>query len=167
MIEEGLMSVAFAFEKGDKNAMKRKPHDIHEEGLLSKEMLWFMAFVVTILGMITVALYLYVKQLGISIEELRSVMFLAVSIDSLFLSFAFRSLTTPIWRIPLLSNLFFIGSFILSVAMLGLVVSVPFFQYLLSYTPLPFELVKLTIIAGVSSLVVIELGKFVFFETRD
>lgn len=167
MIEEGLMSVAFAFEKGDKNAMKRKPRDIHEEGLLSKEMIWFMAFVVTVLGMITVSLYLYVKQLGISIEELRSVMFLAISIDSLFMSFAFRSLTTPIWRIPLHTNLFFVGSFILSFAMLGLVMTIPFFQYLLSYTPLPFELIQLTLIVGISSLMVIEFGKFLFFENRE
>ena len=166
MIEEGLMSVAFAFEKGDKNAMKRRPEDIHAEGLLSREMLWFMAFVVTVLGMITVGLYLYVQSLALPIGQLRSVMFLAVSIDSLFISFAFRSLTTPIWRIPLFTNLFFIGSFLMSVLMLGVVITVPFFQYLLSYTPLPFEYISLTIIAGFASLVIIELGKFLFFKNR-
>ena len=167
MIEEGLMSVAFAFEKSDKNSMKRKPHDIHEEGLLSKEMIWFMTFVVTVLSMITVALYLYVKQLGIPLNEIRSVMFLAISVDSLFLSFAFRSLTVPVWKIPLHTNLFFIGSFLLSSALLALVLTVPFFQYLLSYTPLPFDLISLVLAAAVGSLVIIELGKFLFFESRD
>ena len=167
MMEEGLMSVAFAFEKSDKNSMKRKPHDIHEEGLLSKEMLWFMTFVITVLSMITVALYLYVKQLGIPLNEIRSVMFLAISVDSLFLSFAFRSLTVPVWKIPLHTNLFFIGSFILSVAMLVVVLTVPFFQYLLSYTPLPFDLISLVLVAAISSLLIIEVGKYLFFESRD
>jgi Ca2+-transporting ATPase len=166
MIEEGLMSVAFAFEKGDKNAMKRKPHDIHEEGLLFGGMLWFMAFVVTVLGMLTVGLYLYVQQLNLPLGQLRSVMFLAVSLDSLFISFAFRLLTVPIWKIPLHTNLFFLGSFILSVCMLLLVMTVPFFQYLLSYTPLPWELMILPLIASVAALVTIELGKFLFFEKQ-
>jgi Ca2+-transporting ATPase len=167
MMEEGLMSVAFAFDKSDKNSMKRKPRDIHEEGLLSKEMIWFMTFVVSVLSMITVALYLYVKQLGIPINEIRSVMFLAVSVDSLFLSFAFRSLTVPVWKIPLHTNLFFLGSFLFSVAMLALVLTVPFFQYLLSYTPLPFSLIGLVIAAGFGSLLIIELGKFIFFENKE
>ncbi len=166
MIEEGLMSVAFAFEKVDKNAMKRKPKDIHEEGLLSKEMFWFMAFVVTVLSMVTVSLYLYVRHLGIPIDQLRSVMFLAVSLDSLFIAFAFRSLTVPVWKIPLHTNIFFIGSFLISLVMLGMVITVPFFQYLLSYTPLPWELVSLTLIASVSALVTVEFGKLLFFENR-
>ncbi len=167
MIEEGLMSVAFAFEKGDKNAMKRKPRDIHEEGLLSKEMLWFMAFVITVLSLITVGLYLYVQTLGLTMGEVRSIMFLAVSMDSLFIAFAFRSLTTPIWKIPLHTNLFFIGSFVLSLTLFFTVLFVPFFRYLLSYTPLPLSLVMLAVGAGILSLVVVELGKFLFFEEKE
>jgi len=167
MMEEGLMSVAFAFDKSDKNSMKRKPRDIHEEGLLSRGMIAFIAFVVTVLSMITVALYLYVKHLGIPLDEIRSVMFLAVSVDSLFLSFAFRSLTVPVWKIPLHTNMFFIGSFLFSVAMLALVLTIPFFQYLLSYTPLPLELIGLVIAAGIGSLLIIEIGKFLFFENKD
>lgn len=166
MIEEGLMSVAFAFEKGDKGAMKRKPRDIHEEGLLSKDMLWFMAFVITVLSMITVSLYLYLTHLAIGIDQLRSVMFLAVSLDSLFISFAFRSLTVPIWKIPLHTNIFFVGSFLLSVVMLGVVMVVPFFQFVLSYTPLTSDLLILPLIAGIGSLIVIELGKFLFFSSE-
>ncbi len=167
MIEEGLMSVAFAFEKGDKKAMKRKPRDIHEEGLFSREMLWFMAFVVTVLNIITVALYLYVKHLGISIEHLRSVMFLAISLDSLFIAFAFRSLSTPIWKIPIHTNVFFIGSFVISLIMLTVVLTIPFFQNLLSYTPLPWDLIILPIIAGVISVIIVETGKVLFFPDKN
>lgn len=166
MIEEGLMGVAFAFEKGEKGAMKQKPKDIHEEGLISKDMLWFMALVLTVLSMITVSLYMYLLHLNISIDQIRSVMFLAISLDSLFISFAFRSLTVPVWKIPLHTNLFFVGSFILSVLMLAVVMFVPFFQYMLSYTPLPADLLVLPLIAGIGSLVIIELGKFLFFRSE-
>ncbi len=166
MIEEGLMSVAFAFEKGDKNAMKRKPFDIHEEGLLSKHMVWFMVFVITVLSAITISLYLYLQYLELPLAELRSVMFLAISMDSLFISFAFRSLTVPIWKIPLHTNLFFVGSFLISVCMLAVVLTVPFFQYLLSYTPLPWNLIGYAVGASLLSLVTIELGKLFFYEGK-
>jgi cation-transporting ATPase F len=167
MIEEGLMSLAFAFEKGDKNAMQKRPHDIHEEGLLSKQMLWFMAFVLTVLSMLTVALYLYLKYLDISIDQIRSVMFLAISLDSLFIAFSFRSLSVPIWRISLYSNRFFIGSFLVSLLLLALVLTIPFFQFLLSYTPIPFELIILPVIASSLALVTVEFGKFLFFENKE
>lgn len=166
VIEEGLMSVAFAFEKGEKDAMKRKPQDIHEEGLLSAQMIWFTAFVVTILGAITVLLYFYVRSLDLPIEIVRSVMFLAIAVDSLFISFAFRSLTVPLWRIPLHTNKFFIGSFVLSAGLFAIVLTVPFFQYMLSYTPLPLHLISLAIASSVASLLTIELGKLLFFECR-
>ncbi len=164
MIEEGLMSLAFAFDKGDKNAMKQKPRDIHLEGLLSVSMLWFLIFVVTVLTMITVSLYLYLLFIQLPIGELRSVMFLAISLDSLFISFAFRSLHTPLWNINWRSNLFFMGSFLLSVVMLVVVMTVPLFQTLLSYQPLSFELIQLALLAGVGALITVEIGKYLFFK---
>ena len=164
VIEEGLMSVAFAFEKGEKGAMERRPQDIHEEGVLSTQMIWFIAFVVSVLSLVTVTLYFYLRAQGIALEELRSAMFIAIAIDSLFMAFAFRSLTTPIWRIPLHTNLFFVGSFLVSLALLFAAVSVPFLQYVLSYTPLPLNLIVLVVGFGLSALLIIEFSKWVFFE---
>jgi len=167
IIEEGLMSVAFAFEKGSKNAMKRKPRDIHAEGLVSKQMFWFIAFAVFVLSVLNVALYFYLRSLQLPIEDLRSLIFLGVAMDSLFMSFAFRSLSTPVWKIPLNTNWFFIASFFISAALFALALTVPFFQYLLSYNPQPFNLLVLPIIASALSLLAIEVGKWLFFERRS
>lgn len=161
------MSVAFAFEKGEKNAMKRKPHDIHEEGILSRDMLSFMVLVISVLSALNLALYFYLRSLDVPHEELRSAMFVLISIDSLFMAFAFRSLTTPIWRIPLSGNLFFFVSFLVSAALFGLVLTVPFFQYLLSYTPLPVFDLLLILGVSVAALVTIEVAKWLFFERKD
>lgn len=166
VIEEGLMSVAFAFEKGEKGAMKRKPQDIHEEGILSGQMMWFLALVVTILSSLSVILYFYLRSLELPLEELRSAMFMAIAMDSLFISFAFRSLSTPLWRIPLFQNLFFVGSFILSAALFAGAISIPFMQNVLSYTPLPSDLIVLVVSFSAASLATIELAKFVFFEHK-
>lgn len=166
VIEEGLMSVAFAFEKGEKGAMQRKPQDIHEEGILSRDMMIFMAFVITVLSTLTLILYFYLRSLNIPLEELRSAMFLSVAADSLFMAFAFRSLTTPVWKIPLRSNLFFLGSLAISVGLLSIALTIPFFQKVLSYTPLPAFDIMLVISFSVASLVTIEFSKWMFFERR-
>lgn len=167
VIEEGFMSVAFAFEPGEKGAMKRKPQDIYEEGILSSAMLWFLGFVVSVLGFLIIALYFYFRSLNVPLEELRSVMFLAVSIDSLFMAFAFRSLTTPLWRASLRTNLFFVGSFLVSGAALLLALSVPFMRTILSYTPLPLSDVLIVIAFSAASLLTVELGKYLFFSDSE
>lgn len=166
IIEEGLMGVAFAFEPGEKGAMRRAPHDIHQEGILSRTMLAFIAIVVAVLSLTTVSLYLYLRSLGLSEELLRSAMFLSVAADSLFIAFAFRSLTVPLWRIPLYTNRFFIGAFFLSAILLFGALSIPFMREVLSYTPLPASLIVL--IAGVSifGLLCVEFSKWLFFVRR-
>lgn len=166
VIEEGLMSVAFAFEKGEKGAMRRKPRDVHEEGLISRAMLLFIMFVVSTLAVLNLALYFYIRSLDVSTEVLQSIMFLSIAIDSLFISFSFRSLSVPLWRIPLLSNLFFVGAFLLSLVLLAVVLTVPFFQYLLSYTPLPAQFILLPVLASAASMLLVELAKWLFFERQ-
>ena len=166
LVEEGFMSVAFAFEPGEKDAMKQTPQDIHEEGLLSARVLWFIAFVVTILSILMLTLYFYFLYLEIPLLELRSAMFLAVSLDSLFIAFAFRSLSTPIWRQPLHTNLFFLGSFTVSALALLAALSVPFLQTLVSYEPLPMNDILLVLAFSVLSLITVEVGKYLFFEKK-
>ncbi len=168
IVEEGFMGAAFAFEKGDKDAMRRRPQDIHKEGILSRDMFLFMAFGIFTLSSLSLALYFYLRLvLQAPFEELRSAMFLSISIDSIFMAFAFRSLTTPIWKIPLTTNKFFMGATVFNIVLLFIVLSVPAFRDILSYQPLP--LLDIVLVFGVSlaSLVVIEIGKWLFFERRD
>lgn len=167
VIEEGLMSFAFAFEKGEKDAMRRKPQDIHEEGILSSSMIWFTVFVITILSGLILSLYFYLRAMDVPLPELRSTMFLLVSVDSLFMAFAFRSLTTPFWKIPLTTNIYFIISFLISAGLLAIVLTVPFFQYLLSYQPLPLIDIVLVVGVSVAALVTIEVSKWLFFERKS
>lgn len=167
IIEEGLMSVAFAFEKGDKRSMQEKPRDIHTEGILSRTMLMFIGLVVSVLSAFLLGLYAYLRSIEMPIETLRSVMFVVVSMDSLFIAFSFRSLSTPVWKIPLIQNVFFLLSFVASSLMLALALTVPFLQTLLSYEPLPLSWLGLAAVYGFASLLIIEIGKYLFFEKNS
>lgn len=164
LIEGGLMSVAFAFEPGEKRAMEQKPYNVRTSGVLSRDMLGFMILVGSITGGLLIALYLFLQSLGASLSEIRSAMFLAVTIDSLFITFSFRSLTVPFWKISLKSNLFFLGAFVFSFGLFILVLTIPFLQYLLSYEPLPFFDIMLLIGFGIATLATIEGAKWIFFE---
>lgn len=166
IIEEGLMSVAFAFEKGEKNAMKRRPRDIHQEGLLSKEMIGFLAVVVTVLSSLTLVLYFYLRSIGLDEVDLRSAMFISVAMDSLFIAFAFRSLSVPLWRISLYDNRFFVGSFLISLVLLFGALSVPFMREALSYVPQPGSILALVVGASLLGLMIVEFAKWLFFERR-
>ncbi len=167
IIEEGLMSVAFAFEKGEPNAMLRRPQDIRKEGILSKKMIGFIGFVILILSSLTVVMYFLVRAQGLPLEELRSVMFLAIAMDSLFIAFAFRSLNVPLWRVPIKSNMFFFGSFFISVILLGIALTIPFMQTLLSYEPVHWGYFVLAVSFSALALLTVEFAKWIFFSRRE
>ncbi|MAZ56290.1 hypothetical protein CL653_00670 [bacterium] len=163
IVEEGLMGMAFAFEKGEKGAMKLPPRDIHHEGVLSKTMIYFLGMVTVVLGSLTVSLYFYLVSLGLPIDELRSAMFLSISIDSLFIAFAFRTLSTPIWKTPFFVNRFFFTSLLLSLLFLFGAIAIPFTREILSYTPLPAFIVALTFSFAFIGFIVVEIAKMHFF----
>lgn len=163
IVEEGLMSVAFAFEPGEKNAMKRKAGNIKAKGVLSKDMLYFIGLVLSIASALLIGLYFLLLSFDMTLAELRSAMFLAVAVDSLFIAFSFRSLTVPLWKIDLRSNKFFLISFFINLGLLALVLTVPYFRYILSYEPLPMIYIMLLMLYGVLMLAAIEVGKWLFF----
>jgi len=166
IIEEGFMSVAFAFEPGDKDAMKMRPEHIRKRGIITKEMLEFIGLVVVLLSALLVGFYLFINHLGYDVDRMRSLMFLCVSLDSLFMAFLFRSLSTPFWRIPFYTNKFFLASFGVSILLLILAITLPPLQYLLSYQPLPIMDMVIAVLYGIVSMLIIEIGKILFFRYR-
>ena len=166
MIEEGLMSVAFAFEKGGKKSMLRKPQNIREEGILSKHTMVFIAATVILVSAMLLSLYAYLRLIDTPLEELRSVMFLAISVDSLFIAFSFRSLSEPVWATRFKDNKFFFLSFSINCVLLAVVVSVPFLHSFLSYTPLPFELFILPILYGAAAMITVEFSKWLLLTRK-
>ena len=167
IVEEGFMSMAFAFDKGEKNAMQRRPQDIHKDGILSRDMILFMLFSVTVLSLLSLGLYFYLRfYIEVSFTVLQSAMFLLIAVDSMFMAFAFRSLTTPLWSVSLTSNKFFLGAFAGNVVLLVLVLSVPQFQEWLSYEPLEWNYIMLVVGVSLASLLTIEVGKWLFFERQ-
>jgi len=166
IVEEGLMSFSFAFEGRDPHAMKRNPRSATSRNILTKELRRLIILVSLVTGFLLVGLYYWLTTLSLPDEELRTVMFVALSLDAIFFSFSLKSLDTPVWKIDLFSNKYLLFALLTSISLLFLALTWTPIMTLLSITPLtPFE--KLLLVGvGIINLATIELMKYFLFE-RD
>jgi P-type Ca2+ transporter type 2C len=163
LIEEGLMSFPFAFEPAQKDIMTRPPHKKatgkSSRLVLTSDMQKIMLIVTVVTGVLLLGLFFWMRSVGIAIEEIRTVMFVALSLDSIFFALSFKDLKRPIWKISLTNNKLLFGA--LSVSMLLLIAAVTFppLKTLLSLTSLTgFEVILLAVL-GFVNLLTIEITK--------
>ncbi len=164
IVEEGLMSFAFAFEPEEKGIMQRSPRDSSAKQILTRELTSLIVIVAVITGALLIVLYFWLLKSGLPIEEIRTIMFVSLTLDSIFFSFSLKNLNVPLWRISFFDNRFLIGA--LSISVLTLVAALTFkpLQSLLSLTPLTLGELGLLAVVGVINLVAIEIVKYAFFS---
>jgi Ca2+-transporting ATPase len=163
LIEGGLMNFAFAFEPLYPSAMKRKPQDPDIAKVLSSKLIALITLVGSVTAAFLLAAYLYLLSLGLPIERIQTLMFVGVSVSSIFMAFSMKSFGTPLIRLPLLSNRFLLVSLAASFFFLMLALYVPAVQMLVhTVTPTAFEIV-LFIAFGMLNLATIEFAKWLVF----
>ena len=165
LIEDSLPAIALGFEKSEKGVMKRKPED-PKASLLTKEIkaLAFIIGIVTSFILLGLFIWLFKKELDLA--EIRTIVFAALAIDTIFYVFSCKNLRKNIWQINLFSNPYLILSWIFAVAMLMGAIYIPFLQVLLKTVPLNFFDWGLVFTIGVINLFLIELTKFFFIKTK-
>tara|TARA_B100000745_G_scaffold292473_1_gene233378 strand:- start:35652 stop:38300 length:2649 start_codon:yes stop_codon:yes gene_type:complete len=161
IVEEGFMSFPFAFEPQEKDVMKRKPERRGVRSILTREVRWFIFTVSAITGLFLLGLYFFLLNVGVPIEEIRTVMFVALSVDSMFFAFSFKDFTRPVWKIPLFSNAYLVIALSASMALLFVALSFGPLQKLLSLTPLTLWEIGILIGLGILNLVIVEGAKII------
>jgi len=162
LIEDGLPNIALAFEPKEKDLMKQKPHS-DKNPLLNKEMkvLIFIIGLITDVFLLTLFYYL-LKYSNYEIIHIRSIIFAALTIDSLFYVFSCKSLRRNIWKINLFSNKILIITWVFGVTMLlGALYFGPL-QTLLKTVPLNLFDWSLVLSLGILNIVLIEATKYYF-----
>ena len=163
LIEGGLMNFAFAFEPLYPSAMKRKPQDPETARVLSPKLIRLIGLVGTITSVLLISVYLILLQLNLPQEEVQTLMFVAVSVNCIFMALSLKSLGTPIWKLPLFSNKFLIFALLGSSLLLIAALYVPFLQAIVHVTePTVLELV-IFVGFGLVNLATIELAKWLVF----
>lgn len=163
IIEEGFMNFAFAFEPAEKGIMKRRPRSV-ARGILTPALKKLIALIAVTTGVLLVAVYLFLLSRGIPIEKIRTIMFIALSVDSIFFSFSLKNLHRPVWHINPFSNRYLVVALALSIAILLAALVFAPLRTLLSLEPLSPVLVAAILGFGVMNLVIIETAKYFIFE---
>ena len=165
IVQEGFMNFALAFEPKEADVLKRDPKKDSSKKILSKDMLYIIFGVGLITSFFLLALFIplfyYYK---LPIEEVRTIMFVGISLDALFFAFSFKSLRQPLWRINVFNNAYLL--FALAVSFLLLVAALylaPLANLLDISKPTPFGLLMMALV-GIFNLAAIEGAKYLFIR---
>lgn len=164
MVVEGFMSFAFAFEPKEKDVMLRNPRSHSVRTVLTDELKKLIFIVGGITGAILVTLYFALLNLELPLAEIRTIMFVALSLGAIFFAFSFKSLDKPLWRINLFSNRFLLIALLISVCTLAIAMFLPPLRYVLGLTVLSPQAWGLLLCVGVANLLTIECVKFFVFR---
>ena len=166
IIEEGFMNFAFAFEPKEEGLMRRGPKGGGSAVLTSdvKKLVFILAGVT---GAILTGLYFFLSRTALPEEEIRTIMFIALAVDSIFFAFSLKNFREPLWRIPMFSNGYLIFALGVSVAALLAALYVPALRELLSLTP-PSRINTLFFVGfGFLNLFIIECAKYFVFRRNN
>ena len=115
IIEGGFMNFAFVFEPKERYA-KTKNDKIYNSEILTPRLRNMITMIALITGSFLIVFYYFLTKLDLPIEEVRTIMFVALSIDSLLFAIALKSLHRPIWKINIFSNKYLILAWTLSLS---------------------------------------------------
>ncbi|MBT3230938.1 cation-translocating P-type ATPase [Candidatus Uhrbacteria bacterium] len=161
LVTDGFPSIALTFEKAEDGIMQEPPRKKHEP-ILNKEMKIIIFIIGIISDLILFAIYFYLLGQEMDIDHIRTFIFVALGINSLFYVFAVRKFRTSVFHSNPFENMWlvfgiFVGFLFLLVPML-----VPILREWFALTPL--TLLEWFVLIGIAflQLLLIELVKMVF-----
>lgn len=161
LVEDGLPNIALAFEPKESGVLDRKP-EAKNVPLLNGE----MKVIIFVIGILTDFLLLgilwWFLRGNFDIQYVRTIIFAALGIDSLFYIFSCKNLRKNIWRNSLFSNKLLNFSVLFGFAAIAAAIYVPFFQNLLKTVPLGVYEWLLVIALGIVNILLIEIAKYIF-----
>lgn len=166
IIEESFMNFAFAFEPEEPDIMRRDPRWTGE-GILTRPMKLLIGIIAAATGAFLIVLYAALVWWGMPEEKLRTVMFVAVAVDSIFFSFSFKSFTNPLWRVNFFSNKYLLAALLFSILALFAALQWSPLMTLLSLEPLGGMLFLLLFGLGIINVAMIEITKYFVFREGE
>ncbi|HEY4502638.1 MAG TPA: HAD-IC family P-type ATPase [Candidatus Paceibacterota bacterium] len=166
IIEEGLMSFSFAFERKSPHIMRRNPRESSSRTILTPPLQRLIILVSTVTGIFLVSIFFTLQYIGVPLEEIRTIMFVALSLDAIFFTFSLKSLEQPLWRINIFSNRYLLVAFSVSLLLLLSAILFAPLRTLLSLVPLTLLDALFLLGVGLFNLFTIEVAKFFLFEQK-
>lgn len=161
IISDGFPYMALTMESGEPDVMDRRPRNA-QEPLLNNNMKLLIFVVGLLTDIVLFGFFIWMLQVGsYDIEHLRTLIFTALSVASLFFAFAVRSLRTSVFVMNPFGNNWLILALILGILIQLSVVYLPPLQSMFSTVALqPVDWVVILGLAVVK-LIAIEIAKFI------
>ena len=166
LIADGLPSFALAFEKADEGIMDEPPRR-PDEPILNAQMKALIFIIGIVTDLILFAVFFYLYQLGGDMNYIRTFMFMALGVDSLFYIYSCRNLNRPIYRQNPFSNRYLNGAVLFGLITLAAAVYLPWLRDLLKTVPLAGRDWFLLAILSLFKLALIEITKRYFIIRRQ
>ncbi len=162
---DGFPHLALTMEPGEPEIMKEKPRR-KDEPIMNKEMkiLIFMIGIITDIGLFI--LYLFLLNTKMPIKEIRTIIFTALAIDSLFYVFSVRTMRNSIFRVNPFKNKWLNLSIVAGLAVQLSAVYLPFMQKLFHTIPLGLKDWSIVILLALVKILLIEITKEIFIARR-
>lgn len=159
LVTDGIQDIALAFEKGEPNAMKKKPRHPKENifnGLLIKELL--IAGIFT--GIAAFILFNYLISTGMELTLARSYIVLFMVFIQNIHVFNCRSETRSAFKIPLRDNKFIVISILGVLILQFIVTNNAFLSNILKLKPIPIDHTIYIFLLALPILLLMELFKY-------
>ncbi len=143
--------------------MERKPED-PKHPLLTRQMKTIIFGFGIFTSFILLGVFLWLLSRGLPLAEIRTIIFAALAIDTVFYAFSCKNLRKNIWQYNPFSNLYLILCIIFSITMLFFAIYLPFLQNLLKTVPLNLFHWLLLLGLGMINLILIEATKWYFIR---
>ncbi|MGB9598827.1 MAG: HAD-IC family P-type ATPase, partial [Minisyncoccales bacterium] len=167
LICDGPPDLIFAFEKGEKDLMERKPANIKKEAIFDKFLLSVISLITVFVSLVSIFLFFH---LGIKVENLRlasTLVFATLgSIDLIYLV-SFRNLRKPIFKMErFFDNKFLFFSILYGFLLLFLSIYFPPLQKILGTLPLQIWHWMVVFGIGILTTILLEMLKIIFAKNE-
>lgn len=161
LLTDGLPSIALAWEPQEPGVMREPPRRRNEPVInASMRQLMLFAGAVAVGGLLL--LYVALLETGATVEYARTMLFVALGIDSLIVVYALRLLRKPFWQSRPWSNPWLSLAVLMGLAFLTVPQLFPALRAVFGFVLLPVEAWALLFGVVVVKLFVIEVGKVWF-----
>jgi P-type Ca2+ transporter type 2C len=161
IVNDGLPHFSLAFEKDDDDTMKEKPIKKNEP-ILNKEMKTIIFGVGLARDIMIFGFFYYLLKQSVDVKELQTIMFAALGVKSLVSIFSIRSLSVPVWKMNIYSNIYLLLAVAASFLFLLLGIYWPPLQIMLSTVPLSQDAWVFIFLLAFFNMALIESVKLYF-----
>lgn len=165
LIEDGLPSVALAFEPGEREVMREPPRQ-RQEPLFNLEMKVIIIIIALITSLVLLGLFVWLYRSGMDFFRVRTIIFVAMGLDSLYFVFAVRSLRKNLWQKNPFSNRFLVAAVAVGILLLLAAIHLPPLQLLLRTQPLTLSEWGIIFALGILKISAVEAAKWAFIVRR-